>query len=248
MSTSDREPSPASRDVYPSDRKMVLAGVVGSTAYGLTTTTSDKDRLGVYVASRRDVLGLDGHAAVTNTVTSTDPDIAIHEVGKFLALCLKANPTVTELLWLDTYDVCNDVGDTLVGLRRSLLSGRQVRASYGGYATAQARRLVSRNERGANGFAAGGVDRVAKHARHCMRLLLQGRTLLTTGELVVNVACRRDELFAVGELAVSDPGAFHARFEAELAALDALGDGVLPREPDRDAVNDALINLRERFA
>ena len=62
-------------------------------------------------------------------------DITIHEVGKFVSLCLKANPTVTELLWLqhDTwpgYEVATKEGFELADNRDRLLCAHTVRTAY----------------------------------------------------------------------------------------------------------------------
>jgi hypothetical protein len=37
--------------------KTILQGIVGSTAYGLATPTSDIDRMGVFVAPTKEIVG-----------------------------------------------------------------------------------------------------------------------------------------------------------------------------------------------
>jgi uncharacterized protein len=227
-------------------RPPVLLGVVGSTSYGLSDEHSDQDRLGVFVASNDDVLGLDGTNATSASVVTKDPDLTLHEVGKFLSLCIKANPTVMELLWLDAYDVRTDAGVALIALREAVLSTDAVRNAYGGYAVSQARRLANRHDEGKSGFSADLSKRTAKHGRHCYRLLLQGRTLLSEGRLVVNVAGHRDEIFAAGQLAVDDPGGFLDLFESEKTRLDST-PSVLPDRPDRAHVSRVLVRIRRSF-
>lgn len=223
--------------------RTLLSGVVGSTAYGLATADSDEDTLGVFLTDTRDVLGLGGAGAVTASKVTTYPDSTMHELGKYCVLALKCNPTVTELLWLPEYRVETDAGLRLRALRSTFLSTPYVRSAYGGYAMHQAKRLLGRHEAGKDGFSSDLAKRTAKHGRHCLRLLVQAQHLLRTGELVIDVSERREELFAVGRLAADDPAAFAARFERELAALDAI-DSVLPEQPDRDAVNDLVVELR----
>lgn len=70
-----------------------------------------------------------------------------------------------------------------------------------------------RHEVGHEGFSSDVVGRTAKHGRHCLRLLIQARHLLRTGDPVIDVGARREELFAAGRLAVEDPAAFTTRFE-----------------------------------
>lgn len=227
------------------DEYVILEGVVGSTAYGLDNPDSDIDRLGIFLAPTRDVLGLNGRSAVDHShVTHTPSDRTLHELAKFLKMALGCNPTVMELLWLPGWETITGEGRQIVDLRHAVLSTRQVRATYGGYATAQARRLLKRFREGRSGFASDLGHRTDKHGRHCARLLTAGRQLLETGELVVNVGGQRDELFELGELAARDPEAFYRHFEAELARLDTVVS-VLPDEPAWALVNEVLVAIRQ---
>lgn len=220
----------------------VLLGVVGSTAYGLATESSDEDLLGVYVADAREVCGLRGPSALTKSRVTHEPDVTLHELYKFATLALKCNPTVSELLWLDGYKVLTDEGRALIGIREAFLSTGYVRSAYGGYALQQSRKLLARHD-AAEGTAANLPTRTAKHARHCLRLLRQARGLLATGYLTVDMTPQRDELFAAGELATRDVRAFAELFEREMAVLDTIGS-VLPDRPDADRVEALLIELR----
>jgi uncharacterized protein len=223
--------------------RTLLLGVVGSTAYGLATAASDEDLLGVYLAESRDVLGLDGASVTSGSEVTTKPDRTMHELGKYCVLALKCNPTVTELLWLPEYRVETEAGRRLRAMRGAFLSTEYVRSAYGGYALQQAKRLLGRHEAGKEGFSADTAKRTAKHGRHCLRLLIQAQQLLRSGELVLDVGDRREELFAAGELAASDPAGFAALFEHEKVALDRIAS-VLPERADRDAVNELVVELR----
>ena len=179
----------------PTGYDILLKGTVGSTAYGLAHEGSDIDKLGVYRVSFRDLLGLDVAKAVDNSYVQHEPDITLHEVGKYLLLALKANPTILELLWLSDYDTRTTEGELIRVNRRNFLSERAVRGAYGAYAKAQADRLMRRRDEGKEGFGSVPVSRVAKHARHCARLLYLGHQLLTTGQMRLDVSHMRDELF-----------------------------------------------------
>lgn len=225
--------------------RIELAGVVGSVAYGLNTASSDIDTLGVYQAPAEQVLGLDGHRTVERSVVSHEPDATYHEIGKFLRLALAANPTITELLWLPHHPICTTAGRQLLELRDAVLSAPKVRAAYLGYATQQSRRLTARRHNGQVGFDAGGAKRIKKHGRHCLRLLIAGEELLTTGHLTVNVSEHRDRIFDAGELAVADPERFTTLFEQTRDRIEA-APSVLPDRPDQDHVNRTLINIRRQ--
>ncbi|WTW98720.1 nucleotidyltransferase domain-containing protein [Streptomycetaceae bacterium NBC_01309] len=221
----------------------LLVGVVGSTAYGLATDGSDEDRLGVYMAAPADLFGLNGPGVLTGSRVTTHPDVTMHELFKFATLALRGNPTVSELLWLDSYVVESDAGRELIAIRDAFLSTPCVRGAYGGYALQQSRKLLSRHEAGKEGFSADTARRTAKHGRHCMRLLRQAHGLLATGHLTIDMSAQRDELFAAGELAAGDPEGFSALFDREIAALDAV-DSVLPERSDSARVEALLVELR----
>lgn len=221
----------------------LLLGVVGSTAYGLATTSSDEDRLGVYLADPAETLGLRGPTVLTGSVVTTQPDVTMHELYKFATLALKGNPTVSELLWLDAYVVETEAGRALRDAREAFLSTPAVRGAYGGYAVQQSRKLLARHEAGHPGFSSDVLRRTAKHGRHCMRLLRQARGLLTTGRLAIDMSGYREELFAAGELAARDPAAFGELFEKEMAALEEI-DSVLPDRPDVALVDALVVEVR----
>src|SRR5215210_72196 len=100
----------------------ILQGVVGSMAYGLAHEGSDTDRLGIFVAPTYEVAGLDWHPSKETRAGDAGGDHTEHEVGKYLRLALKANPTVTELLWLPDHEVATAQGRTLVAIRDRLLA------------------------------------------------------------------------------------------------------------------------------
>jgi len=160
----------------------LLSGVVGSTAYGLAHAGSDVDRLAVAAAPTVDFHGLNPPRDKSATRVRHDPDSVTHEAAKYIGLVLKANPTVTELLWLDSYEVRTELGDDLIRLRYSLLSAHAVKAAYLGYATAQFQRLIGKGR-----FPNVPRERIAKHGRHLCRLLEQGTSLWRMGTLSVRL-------------------------------------------------------------
>jgi uncharacterized protein len=183
---------------------VLLAGVNGSTAYGLATEDSDVDRIGCYAAPTSAFHGLHLPIGKGATWISVKPDATYHEAGKLAALLLKGNPTVTELLWLDDYETVTPAGQALIAIRGSFLSRTAVRNAYLGYATGQFKRLENRGD---GSFSADTRKRTAKHARHLYRLHAQGIMLWQTGRLAVRlphgdaVLCRAfGEKVAAGDL------------------------------------------------
>ena len=214
----------------------ILSGVVGSTAYGLDREGSDVDRMGIFVVPTDDLFRL---VPVKETHVTTDPDSTYHEVGKFIRLASRGNPSVNELLWLEDYEVMTDIGDELLVKADKLLSEPAIRNAYGGYAMAQARKLMNRHAEGKKGFSSNTGNRTAKHARHCLRLLRQGRQLLETGHLQVRVDDPAEYFALDGAM----PEEIYAIFEREHALFMAC-PSVLPATPDYDAIDNLLIDIR----
>jgi hypothetical protein len=217
---------------------VVLEGVVGSTAYNLSTEASDEDQLGVFVAPFAEVLGL-RWSPQRETRARHDPDVVHHELGKFLRLALAANPTVTELLWLENWTTITPIGEHLVRIRGELLSER-VRATYGGYAKSQMARLVARG----GTFSSDTSGRTEKHGRHLRRLLFQLESILRTGALRVRLDERqRDACFLAGHLAGEEPATLAKWFDRELARLDGMPSR-LPKRPNIEAAEKLLLDVR----
>lgn len=160
---------------------VILSGVVGSLAYGLATPDSDVDRLGIFAAPTEALHGLTfpGESKVT-----TNPDRTLHECRKACRLMLGGNPTVSEVLWLQSYETRTAWGDELIRIRKAFQSAKRCRDAYLGYATSQFRKLEARGD---GSFSADTRKRTAKHSRHLYRLCHQGLHLYRTGELLIRL-------------------------------------------------------------
>lgn len=216
----------------------LLAGVVGSTAYGLAHAGSDRDVLGMFAAPTADLHGL---RTPRESHVTTQPDSTFHEAGKAVRLILSSNPTASELLWLDVYDVRTPLGDELIALRGSLLSAPGVRNAYLGYATQQFRKLLTRDP-DSRTRAASSPGR--KHARHLVRLLRQAEELHTTGRLTIRLP-DPDEVRRLGEWIAEDPERARPLIARAEAVLDT--GGVLPEAPDEAAADAWLRRVRRAF-
>lgn len=221
---------------------VLLAGIVGSTAYGLAGPGSDIDRLGVYAAPTIAFHGLHPPTGRAATTVTTKPDVTVHEAAKFASLALNVNPTITEILWLpdELYETRTALGDQLISIRAAFVSARRVRSAFLGYAESQFRRL---EERGDGSFSADTRKRTAKHARHLARLVHQGLQLYRTARLDVRLddpQWYRDfgERVAAGDLDKA------RRVLADAEADFAAARTPLPDEPDRARVEEWLHDVR----
>lgn len=210
--------------------------VVGSRAYGLDDEDSDTDRRGVFVAPTPLFWRLDPPPTHADGPL---PEQFSWELARFCELALAANPTVLECLWSPIVEVSTPVGDRLRALRRSFLSIR-VKDSYLGYAASQLHRVERQREHGREVHW--------KHVMHCLRLLLSGERLMTTGEPMVQVGDLRDRLLAVkrGEVGWFEVQAWRASVAARVE--EAAASAPLPEHPNRAAVDDFLFEVRKEGA
>ncbi|MFE2994243.1 DNA polymerase beta superfamily protein [Nocardia sp. NPDC059246] len=224
--------------------RILLEGVVGSTAYGLATEHSDTDYTGIYVQPTADLLGLHppSRERATRVSRAVGIDSCRHEIGKAMHLMLSCNPTASEILWLDTWTNTTDHGRELAHLRSCFLSAPRVRSAYFGYATSQFTRLIDRGR-----FAGSLETRREKHARHLMRLLWQGYQVYTTGHLPIRVE-DPDRFHEFGRQVAADPESDAAR--ALLIEYEHKFDTartVLPDQPDEAPLEDLLQRVRRAY-
>jgi predicted nucleotidyltransferase len=219
-------------------RSIILGGIVGSTAHGLATATSDEDRLSVFGYSTDAFWSL---SQPRETYVTTNPDSQSHELAKFLSLASKCNPTIMELLYLESYTEEVWVwGQELINMRSYFLSENYVTNAYVGYAESQFRKLQLRDYKD---FSAGGGTRAHKNAKHMFRLLEQGQDLNETGSLSIRV---------------KDPEWYHS---LKGWSLEQLSDefmrrmetfyekkSILPKEPDFKRINGYLYDYRKANA
>lgn len=122
------------------EERLVLAGVVGSTGYGLARPESDIDVKGICIASRPYYLGFKNFE-VRDHGWDTDEwgkysflsgkDTSVYELRKILNLIVGNNPNAAELLWLDDYLHLTPIGERLIGERNNLLS-KKAKHTYSG--------------------------------------------------------------------------------------------------------------------
>jgi hypothetical protein len=242
--TRDERPSNIDAEISPPPN-ILLSGIIGSTAYGLAHEGSDIDRIGTYAAPTSAFHGLHLPVGKAATWVSSKPDATFHEAGKLVALLLKANPTVTELLWLDRYEVTTPEGRALIAIRQSFLSATAARNAYLGYAEGQFKRLENRGD---GSFSADTRKRTAKHARHLWRLVSQCGQLWGDGVLTVRLEgddvmyCREfGEKVAAGDLDVARQLLYNAGCTLEATPC------ALPARPDEAAAEAWLQDVRRIY-
>jgi hypothetical protein len=205
--------------------------IVGSTAYGLATESSDIDRRGFYLPPA----ALHWSLAGVPEQLETEHEEAYWEIEKFLRLALKANPNVLECLYSPLVEHASPSAQELLAMRSIFLS-RHVHRTYNAYVLSQFKKLEQdlRNH---------GEIRW-KHVMHLIRLLLSGVTVLRDGFVPLRVDDHRDRLLAIrrGEVPWDDVESWrldlHRRLDEALAATH------LPEHPDYARADQFLIRAR----
>lgn len=212
-------------------RTTALQAIVGSKAYGLNHADSDTDRMAIVVAPTAEVAGIDwsGHSETWSNAGPTGDDTTQHEIGKFLRLIIKGNPTLFELLFMDEYEILTPVGSALLSIRDELISTNSVYYPYYNYAKAQIR-VVSEKE-----------NYKPKMARHALRIARQGRQLLLHGDCEVRVP-NPDEYWQLTEMPKED---MLTVLQQELDLLNHARDNSVLREiPNKSAAVKLLTEIR----
>ena len=124
--------------------KVILLTLGGSHAYGLSTPESDLDIRGCALNSKADILTNQNFEQFVNEETDT----TIYSFNKLVSLLSNCNPNVIECLGCkpEHYLHLSPIGQELLEHRKLFLSQRAA-FSFGGYATAQFRRLDNKSAR-----------------------------------------------------------------------------------------------------
>ena len=171
--------------------KTILKTLVGSKAHGLARANSDSDFRGVFVVPTSEILSLGAKPQSTSWIEGREDDTS-WEIGHFLNLATHCDPNALEVLGAPVIEA-TDEGRELQSLLPYVWSAKRVWQAYTGYSDNQWKKYFAdkyRNDR----------DRATKFAMASARSLIQGRYLVETGEIMVELdSATRDSLVAFRE-------------------------------------------------
>ena len=147
------------------NNKIIFLTLGGSYAYGTNVDTSDIDIRGCALNSRSDILGLSSFEQVVDENTDT----TIYAFNKLIKLLMDCNPNTIEMLGCnpDHYFFVSPAGRQLIDNQKLFLS-QKAAYSFGGYATAQLRRLENAIARDALP-----QERKEEHIRQSMESMIE---------------------------------------------------------------------------
>jgi predicted nucleotidyltransferase len=125
-------------------KNIILLTLGGSHAYGTNVEGSDVDLRGCALNSKEEILTNKNFEQFVNE----DTDTTIYAFNKLITLLTNVNPNTIELLGCrpEHYMYLSPIGQELLDNKHLFLSKKCVH-SFGGYATAQARRLGNKSAR-----------------------------------------------------------------------------------------------------
>lgn len=239
----------------------ILRVLCGSRAYGLHDDDSDFDYHGVFVVPTHRFFTVATETVKikeTRWIEGSKEDDVAWEIGHFLRLAVRCNPTVLETFVAPVVPLEGTGGGGLVAMQAAgstgwgqqlrdlfpaVVSRKQIFESFMGYAHNQRKKMFD---------PTGGVrasEKQDKFALNYLRVLYQGRHLLETGKLVLEVshAHFRDFLLRIKAGNYKLGEAVDTAQSGEKLLSMAYAESAMREEPDLDAVNALLYAIRKEF-
>lgn len=164
--------------------KTILKVLVGSRAHGLNTPESDYDWRAVFITPTSEILSLGAKPDQTTWIEGKEDNTSF-EIGKFLLMATKCNPTILEMFKADPSHDFNDeydeegfahFGRDLQALFPHIWDPKLVMDAFVGYGLNQRKKFLEDKD-----------VRPAKYACAYLRTLIIAHQLLTTGDFMLDV-------------------------------------------------------------
>ena len=152
----------------------IIKALVGSRCHGLATPESDYDFRSVFLTPTKELLTIGAPKITTNWSEDKTEDSTAWELGHFLFLATKCNPTILEV-FLAPKELITDVGTSLVRLFPRIWNSKGVMDAFIGYGRNQRKKFLDQKD-----------NRPHKYATAYLRTLIQAYELLTFGTFTVD--------------------------------------------------------------
>lgn len=214
------------------DLRTLTKVIVGSQAHGLANEKSDFDYRGVFVVPTSSILRIGGKINETSWIEGKEDDTA-WEIGKFLMMATKSNPTVLET-FLAPEKETSEWSTAIRELFPHVWNSNDVRNAFIGYGLNQRKKFFDNQD-----------QRAPKYACAYLRVLFNAWQLLSTGTFSVSLIgspvfemCKR---FKAGEYQVGE--VIQACFEWETKVLQAYNQNP-DKKTNLEPVNELLLKIR----
>lgn len=223
----------------------ILKVLVGSHAHGLAGPESDYDYRAVFVQPTSEILTarLNNQKALDAQWIEGDVDNTAYEIGHFLALAIRSNPTILETFVAPRVNPPYPInypkqsGDQLVALFPYVWDSTAAWNAFKGYGYNQRKKFLDDKDKRAN-----------KYAVAWLRTLILAEELLTEGTMTLNVSGHpefttlrnwKDGNWHLGE--VMD------KTNEWIERVDRAYEKAPKRTSDIGVINDYLLSVRKAF-
>lgn len=134
------------------NKTIIHKSLVGSRAHGLQNEDSDYDYRAIYVISTQEILSLN-HKYSGSSWVEGEEDNTAYEIGHFLHLATKANPSVLEVITKDCNAETSKYSQELIGLLPYMYSPKDAFNAFTGYSLNQRKKFLDDNSIRKNKFA-----------------------------------------------------------------------------------------------
>jgi len=226
------------------EKEVMFKCTVGSQAHGLANPDSDFDYRGVFIVPTRDILSLGNTIKTTSWIEGKDDDTS-WELGHFLHLATKCNPTVLEVFLAPVESINSKHVEDVLELRSlfpDIWNSQYVRDAFIGYAHNQRKKMLEDKD-----------ARPHKYAAAYMRVLYQAEELLRAGTFTVRIADT-----PIGEYVRAVKNKDDSHFDISKGAIinkcnelewhvRAAFDENPYKETNVEKVNDFLLRMRHKY-
>lgn len=226
----------------------ILKVLVGSHAHGLALPESDYDYRAVFVQPTTEILSL-GSKPVSNQWIEGDVDNTAYEIGHFLFLATKSNPTILETFWAPRADT-QTVNGTLWATGPHPEFGFQLRElfpdvwgseaawnAFKGYGYNQRKKFLDDKDKRAN-----------KYAVAWLRTLILAHELFTEGTMTLNVTDHPEfQTLWNWKYGIWKLGEVMDKTDEWIRKVDEAYAKHPKKEPNLKRVNGFLLDIRRAF-
>jgi len=219
------------------EKTKLLTALIGSRAHGLAREDSDYDYRGVYILPTEQVLALNYKPKATQTFED-EKDNVIYEVGYFLQLATKSNPSILEIFMAPIIQLNQD-GDALLKVFPYVWDAKTAYNAFDGYAKSQRDKMLA------------GYDnkQARKSAMAYVRTYYNLYQLLKTGRFALEI--KKPELKDLLLGIKQDGLVFHLEKATQVAeeykALATKELETCNHKADIERVNKFLVKLRAKY-
>jgi len=215
-------------------KTIILKVLVGSRAYGLADENSDYDYRTVYVLPTSEILSL-GYKYKGNDWIEGNEDNTMYEIGHFLQLAIKCNPSILEIFKAPVAYASED-GIKLKELFPYVWNPKGVFDAFVGYGLNQRKKML--NKEG---------DRPIKYAIAYLRTLYNLISLLSYKDFSLTI---ENPVIKEGFMSIKKGLCSYGEIidaSEELAGIAKMCLATCKQEPNLEKVNEFLIDIRKRY-